>query len=69
MKTQRIKSTIVTDFERMQAELLNVLDLYGIKQNFVYNQLGMTRQTWTKKNKQQLFTVHEMKQICDILNN
>lgn len=64
----RIKTSVATDFIRLQTDLVKILNAYGMKQAYVYEKIGMSKSTWIRKIKNQTFTGDEVLKICDVIN-
>ena len=58
----------IDDFEELQKSLKKVIDDLQIKKKALYNHLGMARETFENKLKNQGFNIAQMREICKYFN-
>lgn len=64
----KFNDKIPKQFLEFQKKIKPSLEAAGIKQNYVYKNIGMSKTTWDRRLKLYNFTAQEVIAICDLIN-
>ena len=64
----KINESVPKNFLDYQKKLKVSLEAKGIKQSFIYKNIGMSRSTWERRLKTATFTAHEILAVCKLIN-
>ena len=64
----KIDRKIITDYIELKRDIPHIIKNSGMVQKFIYEKVGMSRPTWTRKLKDGTFTETEILAIAEIMN-
>lgn len=67
MKTKYLTS--VKKYIKLHDELPDIIKESGLKDKFIYNQIGMDARTWTYRKNQKNWQPHELLNILQVIEN